>query len=193
MEFQFEKSLQAAAFLLELEGGSMDYIRLLKLLYIAERESLAQEAAPITGDICKAIRFGPVLSTVYEIIMDRHWRSAEWEGFIKLKGYSVHVVADPGRANLSACVIDKLQEVSRRYRDMNNWDLVEATHKFPEWIKNYPEGRPGVIPVEDILEAMQAEAGTLEVIREEEAIRRQMEQIIGASRAKLASELQVAP
>jgi uncharacterized phage-associated protein len=195
MEFQFDfdKSLQAAAFLLELEDGSMDCIRLLGLLYIAERELLAEEAVPLTGDVCKATEYGPELSTVHEIITDRNWRSADWEKFIIPRNYSVRLVADPGRGNLSPCVIDKLKEVFHRYRDMNNWKLVEETHEFPEWKKNYRGGGSAVIPLEDILAAMQAEAGTLEAIREEEAIRRQMEQIIKASRAKLASEVQVAP
>ena len=191
--FDFDRSLQASAFLLELEDGSMDYIRLLKLLYIAERELLAQDASPLTGDVCKAMEYGPVLSTVYDIIMDRNWRSADWENFIKLKKYTVHLASDPGRGNLSACVIDKLKEVSHRYQDMNNWKLVDETHKFGEWIKNYPGGGSAVIPLEDILEAMHAEEGTLEAIREEVAIRRQMEQIIETSRAKLSSEAQVAP
>ena len=38
--FDFEKTLQAAGVLLNLDGSRMDRIRLLKLLYIADRELL---------------------------------------------------------------------------------------------------------------------------------------------------------
>ncbi len=41
LRFDFDKSLQAVAYLLYLEEGRMPYIRLLRLLYIAERELLA--------------------------------------------------------------------------------------------------------------------------------------------------------
>jgi hypothetical protein len=39
--FNFETSLQEAAYLLHLEAGRMPYLRLLKFMDIAERELLA--------------------------------------------------------------------------------------------------------------------------------------------------------
>lgn len=45
-----EKAAQAAAFLLREAGGSMDYRELLNLLYLADRQSLIETGAPITGD-----------------------------------------------------------------------------------------------------------------------------------------------
>ncbi len=42
LRFNFEKSLQAAGYLLELHGDRMEYVRLLKLLYIADREMMAE-------------------------------------------------------------------------------------------------------------------------------------------------------
>lgn len=188
LQFDFERSLQAAAYLLELEEGSMDYIRLLKLLYIAERELLAEQATPLTGDVFKALKYGPVMITIYDIIMDRSWRSAEWDRYIKMKNYSVRLAQDPGRDRLSPAIVGKLREVSDRYREMNNWDLVEVTREFPEWRKNAPPADPpGIIPLEDVLEAMGAEEGTLEAILEEEAIRRQMDDILRRSRERLAA------
>ena len=60
--FDFEKSLQAAGCLLELHGDRMEYVRLLKLLYIADREMMAEAGAPITGDRAVAMDHGPVLA-----------------------------------------------------------------------------------------------------------------------------------
>jgi uncharacterized phage-associated protein len=68
LRFHFEKSLQAAGVLLHLEGGRMPYMRLLKLLYIADREMLAETAKPVTGDRAYAMKNGPVLSHVYALI-----------------------------------------------------------------------------------------------------------------------------
>lgn len=179
VHFNYDKSLEASAYLLELEGHSMEYMRLIKLLYIAERELLAQSASPLTGDVCKAMEYGPVLSTVLDLIKDKNWRSGDWSQFIARQGHSVHLIRRPGRGNLSPCIIDKLKEVSDRYQGADSWDIVEKTHSFPEWIKNYPgNGGSAVIPLGDILEAQHAEEGTLGVIEEEDAIRRQMERII---------------
>jgi hypothetical protein len=50
--------------LLELHGDRMEYVRLLKLLYIADREMMAEAGAPVTGDRAVAMDHGPVLSHV---------------------------------------------------------------------------------------------------------------------------------
>jgi uncharacterized phage-associated protein len=138
LRFDFELSLQAAAYLLQLEEGRMPYPRLLKLMDIAERELLAHTAAPLTGDIFKATEHGPVLSHVLALIRGKGSRSAEWEGFIKRSGYVVKLVVGPGTGRLSGDVIDKLAEVSERYRERRHWELRDLTHGFPEWAKNVP-------------------------------------------------------
>ena len=52
MTFRFRslKTTQGAALLLALDGRSMDRMRLLKLLYIADRELLAESGGMLTGD-----------------------------------------------------------------------------------------------------------------------------------------------
>ena len=187
--FNFEKSLQAAAYLLHLEDGKMPYLRLLKLLYIAERELLAQKATPLTGDIYKAMEHGPVLSHVYDLIKGNGARSAEWERFITRAGYAVKLVRPPGRGELSGDVIDKLDEVSSRNREKGNWEIRDLTHDFPEWKKNYPgDGGAALIPLDDILEAQGEGSDTLDLIREAETVRLHMNKIFGAGKPEVASE-----
>jgi len=62
--FNFQKALQATAWLLRLAGGRMPYWKLLKLLCIAEREYLVDESEMIFGDRVVAMKYGPVLSNV---------------------------------------------------------------------------------------------------------------------------------
>jgi uncharacterized phage-associated protein len=71
--FDFEKTLQAAGILLSLDGLRMDRIRLLKLLYIVDRELLVQAGRPLTGDVAVAMNYGPVLSRVYDLIRGGRW------------------------------------------------------------------------------------------------------------------------
>ena len=47
--FNFEKTLQAAGVLMSSDGDRMEHMRLLKLMYIADREMLAETGSPITG------------------------------------------------------------------------------------------------------------------------------------------------
>ena len=47
---RFEKAVPPTGILLALAGGRMEYLRLLKLLYISDREMIAVSLSPITGD-----------------------------------------------------------------------------------------------------------------------------------------------
>ena len=187
--FDFEKSLQAAAFLLHLEDDRMPYLRLLKLMYIAERELLAQKATPLTGDIYKAMEHGPVLSHVYDLIKGNGARSVEWESYIDRIGYAVKLVRPADREKLSGDAIEKLAEVSARHREKGHWEISDLNHDFPEWRKNYPgNGGTALIPLEDILEAQGENSETLNVIREAEAVRRHMNKIFGAGKPQVRTE-----
>ena len=48
--FDFDKTLQAAGVLLDADDKRMEYMRLLKLLYVTDRESLAETGRTLTGD-----------------------------------------------------------------------------------------------------------------------------------------------
>ncbi|MBV9126169.1 MAG: SocA family protein, partial [Planctomycetes bacterium] len=173
LNFNFTRTLQAAGVLLEYEKGRrMSTMRLLKLLYVADREALAEMGRPITGDQALAMKQGPVLSRTYDLIRGQSARSGEWDHFIHKDGYGIELVADPGRGDLSKGEVAKLLEVADRYRNLDDWELSEETHKFEEWKKNYPgnnEAKP--IPWEEALAAL-GRTELAEAIERDESDRR---------------------
>jgi uncharacterized phage-associated protein len=159
MPFQFnqERTTQAVAFLLKQSDNRREnYMRLIKLLYIADRESLKETGRPITGDRFIAMERGPVLSQVYDLIMGRSPRSAEWQAFIGTRPrYEVELVSEPGDGELSQYDKDKLAEVWTRYENLDEWAMVKETHKLREWKRNEP--RPSSskpIALSDVLAAV---------------------------------------
>ncbi len=50
MRFNERKATQAAAYLLQMRGGTMSYMKLIKLLYLADRAALVRFGRPITTD-----------------------------------------------------------------------------------------------------------------------------------------------
>jgi len=167
-----QKAVEAAGVLLRLSPGKqMSYLRLIKLMYLADRQCLAETGAPITGDLVFAMKNGPVLSGVYDLIRDRHVNEADWSQYVKKEGYSVRLVDEPGVGELSRLEVKTLQEVWENYKNLNDWDLVEdVAHQFPEWKKNEPqEGSCREISVEDILDAVN-------MSKHKEAISRDAEQ-----------------
>lgn len=154
--FDFEKALQAVGVILQnTPGRSMEYLRLLKLLYIADRESLKETGRPITGDAVYAMDHGPVLSEVYSAIEDRSRHSRAWNLFMERDGYTITSTDNPGIGKLSRYEIEKLQDVTDRHRSKGTFALVRLTHTYSEWEKNYRSGTSTKIPMRDILIALE--------------------------------------
>lgn len=153
--FKFDKAIQCVAYLLRREPSrQMNYMRLLKVLYIADRESIRQTGRPITGDRAAAMARGPVPSETFDLIKGIHLRSPEWSEFIQKSEYEVRLVQDPGLAKLSRFDIELLERVAEEHRGHDEWDMVEITHEFPEWRRNDPGKSSKMIPLADILEAV---------------------------------------
>ena len=179
LRFQFEKSLQAAGCLLELHGDHMEYVRLLKLLYIADREMMAEAGAPITGDRAVAMDHGPVLSHVYDLVKGKAARAGEWAHFIRTTHHWVALRQPTGRGKLNKAEIEKLQEVTERYQDDSEWDICGKTHEFPEWKKNFVPNTSTPIPWEEALEA-QGRADMIEAVEKQDQLERYLDTVFGA-------------
>ena len=150
-----EKAIQAVAFLLRRERGHrMNYMRLLKVLYMAEREILAESGKPLTGSRVVAMQRGPVLEDLLKLIRGEHYAVPQWSPFIQVDRYHLEMISDPGSGLLSKFVARKLEEVAKKYDDCDEWAMVAVTHSLPEWKRNDPGESSKDIPLLDILEAI---------------------------------------
>jgi uncharacterized phage-associated protein len=150
-----KKAVQAAAVLLKrAHGREMPYLRLLKLLYIADRESFRETMRPILGGKTVAMKKGPLHSEVYDLIKQH---GGLWGRHVCLDEYDVELVDDPGDSELSDYEVELLSRVAEKYSDLTEWQLVELTHQFSEWLKNYPDPTANTshrIHLSDILDAV---------------------------------------
>lgn len=136
--FDLTKAIQAAAVLFREEGTeAMEALRLLKLLYVAERESIQEISRPIVGDRIVALEHGPVMSDLYDLVKDEPLHSdqwTEWHQFFESSGRHVVVLTgNPGIGQLSKYEIAKLKDVAQRYRNIDEWKLVDESRQFEEW------------------------------------------------------------
>src|SRR4051794_8455100 len=118
------KMIQAASVLATLEGGRIDRLRLLKLLYIADRESLAERGSPIIGGRVSALDNGPLHSDVYDLIKGVHEDFQDWSAVFGNDGHTVVLASGTDRMALSRFEIDKLTEVFEANRSIDTWELV---------------------------------------------------------------------
>ena len=168
LAFNERKATQAAAYLLKMRGGRMHYMKLIKLLYFADRTALARYGRPITTDRYVSMDRGPVLSHVLDLATDGDAPGQEpiWgKAISEPTNYQVSLREDPGDDELSEAEIWVLAEVFKSYGYMNRWQLVELAHKLPEW--RDPEGSAIPISYRDILKAEGIAEDEIAAIEEE--------------------------
>lgn len=178
--FSFDpvKTTQAAALLLKLHGQpAMSYLGLLKMLYISDRRSLAQNGYPITGDSFVSMKYGPVLSKIYDFVKPNGGFASSdyWADHIATvahrrkpnKRVFVALTADPGDDDLSISDDEILAGVYKDFGDIDPFDVAEWTHSLPEWTNPEPLGKKVVpIAVEQLLGDIGMDAETIQHIRE---------------------------
>jgi len=165
--FNEAKATQAAARLLTLRGGSMSYVKLIKLLYLADREALIRWGRPITTDHYVSMDNGPVVCRIYDLIRNEPPPNCflVWRKFISIpENYEVHLLGDPGSGELSGPEQELIDEVFVQHGGQNRWKVVAYTRSLPEW--TYPDG--GALPIEyrDILKAAQVPEKEISAVEE---------------------------
>lgn len=170
--FNERKTAQAAAFLLYRAGGQLPLIKLMKLLYLAERQSLQKYGAPITGDKLVSMDNGPVLSMTLNHINGLAlsceggwdtWISDRADHIVALRDASMIRSPVKDLLALSDSDLEVLEAVWIEFGHWERWELVRYTHdKLPEW--QDPQGSVLPITYESLFDALgfsQGQAGAL--------------------------------
>jgi len=154
--FRFDRALQATAYLVKKAGDEANVIRLMKLLYIADREYLLSYGEMITGDRIFAMDRGPVLSIVLDLIRGKGKREQvrKWAEYLQTIDsiQRIRLLKEPNTGSLCCASREMLDKVYARYGHLDKYEIVDLTHDFPEWIKYYNEGTSTPIPWVDILQ-----------------------------------------
>lgn len=149
------KAIQAVAFLLKLKHDSNkadNYMRLVKLLYFADRESIRETGSPITGDRFVAMEHGPTLSGLLDFVNQQRPDNAEWDKYIERTGYEIRLVDEPGNGELSKYEIALLRRIWEENRELGEWQVAQKSEQLPEWKNPGKSSKP--IPLADILNAV---------------------------------------
>lgn len=158
MTFRFNeaKTTEAAVLFLKKNNAAMNYMKLIKLLYLADRAALLSWGRPITGDSYVSMKKGPILSNVLDLInsgADPSHKSL-WHQFISAPSkYNISLRKEPVFDELSKREKKAIEKVFEEYKGCNQWEMVDICHKnLPEW--KDPGGSTFPIYIKDILRAL---------------------------------------
>lgn len=141
MQFSEKKAAQVAAFFLYRAQGQLEILKLMKLMYLAERASYQKFGEPMIGDRLVSMDNGPVLSITLNH-MNRFLPSGEggWESWVSdRRDYLLALkreIRNPKEdlLELSEAELEVLESVWQKYGQLGPFQLADLTHRIcPEW------------------------------------------------------------
>lgn len=172
------KTAQAAAYLLHKAGGQMHHLKLMKLLYLADRLSWKERDYSISGDSYYSLPFGPVLSQTLNLMRGETLSRnlTEWDNWISDKAnHQVSIVQQVNNddeyfwSELSLSDTDILDNTFEEYGHLDRFELVDLTHNpemIPEW--QDPKGSSIRITLEQLLTCLGKNSSQIQSILEEQ-------------------------
>lgn len=178
MAFNEKKATEVAAFLLKMRGGRMSYLKLIKLLYLADREALRRWGFSVTNDRHVSMPHGPVLSGVLNLMVE-DTEKPFWSRYISapMGQYEIQLLQDCPTDKLSRAEERLLTEIFQQYGQMSRWQLRDYTHGLPEW--HDPQGSSRPISIADILEAQGISKEDIEAITQDMEQAEKAERLLG--------------
>lgn len=181
MKFSERRAAQVAAYFIFRADGNLPVLKLMKLMYLAERESFARYAEPLIGDRLVSMDFGPVLSMTLNHINRYVKNATEWEVWIAPRQNQNQDVAlareitspEETLIDLSEADLLVLDAIWDQYGGMEKFELADLTHEIcPEW--ENPHGSATPITLKSLLQAVGYEPkeaiAIVEKIAEQEAV-----------------------
>jgi len=146
-----KKATDAVARLIQKSGADVDYLRISKLIYLADRKSLVKRGVPIVGGRYYSMKKGPTIGEVMDFVNRRN--APRWKEFISArKGHKLNLIGHSNFDSLSAPELEILDEVVTEHFSQSTDDLVDWCHKnCPEYEEVFWGRRP--INVEKILDS----------------------------------------
>jgi uncharacterized phage-associated protein len=142
--FDYKKATQELNFFAQKEGGEINKLKALKLVYLADRYHLRKYGRLISNDTYFAMKLGPVASGVKDL--------AEVSEFLgeEEAAYSNRFITQTNRLILksinsleaevfSDSDIEALNYVWDKFGHLDPFALAKLTHEYPDWKKHADE------------------------------------------------------
>ncbi len=157
------KAADAVARLIEKSGADVDYLRIMKLMYLADRVAITTRGIPIVGGHYFSMRKGPAISEVMNFVNRQN--VAKWKTLISpRKGNALNLLAKPDYESLSDPEIEILDAVVSEHFGRSTDDLVQWCHQHCAEYKEVSFWARKPIEIEEIMEAENKSPAQIEKI-----------------------------
>lgn len=138
--FEPQKSTQALNFFSVQQGGQINKMKALKLVFLADRYHLRKYGRMITNDNYLAMKHGPVPSTTKDIAESNDYLDdtiKEYSSrYIHPGNRNFRSISDVDTSVFSESDIEALSFAWDSFGKYDQYQLRDITHTYPEWIKH---------------------------------------------------------
>ena len=141
LKFDYKKTTQALNYFAQKEGGQINRMKAIKLVFFADRYHLRKFGRPITNDEYYAMKHGPVGSGVKDIasfVTDNPDELEYSRTYIDRVGeYEYRSITELDRSVFSRSDLEALEFAYNTFGSFHHYRLAnDITHEYPEWKKH---------------------------------------------------------
>lgn len=139
--FNYKKAVQALNYLARKQDGSINKMKAIKLVWLADRLHLRNYGRTITNDIYFALKNGTVPSTTLNLIecndtfLDEQEAAYSKKYITKNNPHCYSSIEEPYLKVFSKTDIETIDLIYLTYGHLDPFELSEHSHLFPEWKK----------------------------------------------------------
>lgn len=142
--FSYRKATQVLNYFARQNGGNINKLKALKLVYFADRHHLRRYGRPITNDRYEAMPYGPVASACKDLAEMSDFLGEEERNYANpfLRVVNKHTYESLRETETDEVSETDLESLRFSWDTYSTWDkfqLAEHTHKFPEWKRHEAE------------------------------------------------------
>jgi len=153
IQFQFNVSKAIGAMVMLIDRlGSMDKLKLIKLLYFMDRDCFLQHGHPVTGDKSVAMDHGPVQSACLNVLNGDIPSNIFQFLHLRDREVSRNNLGLPIRVQFSSDETAVIEQVIKTYGGLTTAQLYHRVHELPEYKESYVAGTSTLIPFSKILQ-----------------------------------------
>ncbi len=186
-DFDVRKAAQVAAYFARAAGGRINGLKLVNIIYLADREFAARYDEPMIDDHWVSMDHGPVNSGTLNMVNGMGGPNPDWDTFIGPRvGFDVALarnLRDGDLDELSVADLEVLSAIWEKFSPMSVDEVRDYTHmNCPEW--EHPQSGSTPIPYARVFKFLGKEGaeGLAETIESVRAMNRTFKRTADACR-----------
>jgi uncharacterized phage-associated protein len=141
LEFSHKKAVQALNFFAAKDGGEINKMKAIKLIWLADRAHLRRYGRPIIMDQYYALPFGPIPSNTKDLAEVNIYSSDDEASYRNnylstIDKYNYKTINSVDVKVFSETDVAILNSVYANFGQQTEFELSELSHQYPEWKKH---------------------------------------------------------